>query len=202
MKKIVLLISFNFLFVFGQKPELSELVIPPKQIVRVDYPLFNAFKTKIYNKSKFFLGISLLSREKDSLCENHKLEKGKSRSLVVRGDQYLQFENRYLTSLKVAFTLEKGNQISNKSEKNLTPQRAFYLENNTAQIIPLQIPGVMNPNLKPFSRSGVDLKNGQKIFLSLRNKKILILTVTDTIAHGTRIDVASLINKALNEIEN
>lgn len=198
MKKIVLLFSLNFLFVFGQKPELSELVIPPKQIVRVDYPLFNAFKVKIYNKSKFFLGISLLSREKDSLFENLKLEKGKSRSLVVRDDQYLQFENRYLTSLKVAFTLEKGNQISSKSEKNLTPQRAFYLENNTAQIIPLQIPGVMNPNLKPFSRSGVDLKNGQKIFLSLRNKKILILTVTDTIAHGTRIDVASLINKALN----
>ena len=99
-------------------------------------------------------------------------------------------------------TLEKGNQRPNRLQKNLTPQRAFYLENNTAQIIPLQIPGVMNPNLKPFSRSGVDLKNGQKIFLSLRNKKVLILTVTDTIVHGTRIDVASLINKALNEIEN
>ena len=59
----------------------------------------------------------------------------------------------------------------------------------------------MNPNLNPFSRSGVDLKNGQKIFLTLSNKKLLILTVTDTIAHGSRIDVASLINKALNELE-
>ena len=202
MKKIFLLIYINVLFTFGQKPEFSELVVPPKQIVRVDYPLFKPFKIKIYNKSKFFLGISLLSREKDSLYENLNLEKGKFMSLVVRDDQYLQFENRYLASLKVAFTLEKGNQMSNKSPKNLTPQRAFYLENNTAQIIPLQIPGVMNPNLKPFSRSGVDLKNGQKIFLSLRNKKVLILTVTDTIVHGTRIDVASLINKALNEIED
>ena len=84
----------------------------------------------------------------------------------------MQFENRYLASLKLAFIIEKGNQRPpNKSVKSLTPQRAFYLENNTAQNIPLQIPGVMNPNLNPFSRSGVDLKNGQKIYLSLRNKK-------------------------------
>ena len=202
MKKILLLISFNLLFAFGQKSEFSELVIPPKQIVRLDYPLFKTFKIKVYNKSKYVLGISLLNREKDSLNENFSLEKGKFRSPIIRDNQYIQFENRYLASLKVAFTLQNGNEISNKSAKNLTPQRAFYLENNTAQTIPLQIPGVMNPNLNPFSRSGVDLKNGQKIFLSLRNKKVLILTVTDTIAHGTRIDVASLINKALNEIEN
>ena len=130
MKKTLLLIFINFLFTFGQKPEFSELVVPPKQIVRVDYPLFKPFKIKIYNKSKFFLGISLLSSEKDSLYENFNLEKGKFRSLVIRDNQYLQFENRYLASLKVAFTLEKGNQMSNKSPKNLTPQRAFYLENN------------------------------------------------------------------------
>nr|AOE06230.1 hypothetical protein [uncultured bacterium]CBL87524.1 hypothetical protein S18_873_0018 [uncultured Flavobacteriia bacterium] len=202
MKKILLLIFLNFLFVFGQKPEFSELVLPPKQIVRIDYPLLKAFKIKVYNKSKFFLGISLLSRDKDSLHENFSLEKGKFRSLIVRDDQYLQFENRYLASLKVVFTLEKDNQTPNKLQKNLTPQRAFYLENNTSQKIPLQIPGVMSSNLNPFSRSGMDLKNGQKIFLSLGKKKVLILTITDTIAHGSRIDVARLINEALNKLED
>ena len=202
MKKILLLIFLNVLFVFGQKPEFSELVLPPKQIVRIDYPLLKAFKIKVYNKSKFFLGISLLSRDKDSLRKNFSLEKGKFRSLIVRDDQYLQFENRYLVSLKVVFTLEKGNQTPNKLQKNLTPQRAFYLENNTSQKIPLQIPGVMSSNLNPFSRSGMDLKNGQKIFLSLGNKKVLILTITDTIAHGSRIDVARLINEALNKLED
>ena len=202
MKKILLLIFLNFLFVFGQKPEFSELVLPPKQIVRIDYPLLKAFKIKVYNKSKFFLGISLLSRDKDSLRKNFSLEKGKFRSLIVRDDQYLQFENRYLASLKVVFTLEKDNQTPNKLQKNLTPQRAFYLDNNTSQKIPLQIPGVMSSNLNPFSRSGMDLKNGQKIFLSLGKKKVLILTITDTIAHGSRIDVARLINEALNKLED
>ena len=202
MKKILLLIFLNFLFVYGQKPEFSELVLPPKQIVRIDYPLLKAFKIKVYNKSKFFLGISLLSHDKDSLYKNFSLEKGKFRSLIVRDDQYLQFENRYWASLKVVFTLEKGNQTPSKLQKNLTPRRAFYLENNTSQKIPLQIPGVMNSNLNPFSRSGVDLKNGQKIFLSLGKKKVLILTITDTIAHGSRIDVARLINEALNKLED
>ncbi len=97
--------------------------------------------------------------------------------------------------MKVEYAFQNG--ISNKT-KPLTPQRAFYLENNTAQRIPLLIPGVMNPNLSPFSRSGVDLINGQKIYLNLKGKKILILTVTDSIMHGDRIDVATLINKALN----
>ena len=72
------------------------------------------------------------------------------------------------------------------------------MENNTAQSIPLRIPGVMNPNLSPFSRSGVNLKNGQKIYLNFKGKNILILNVTDSIKHGDRIDIATLINKAFN----
>ena len=57
----------------------------------------------------------------------------------------------------------------------------------------------MNPTLDPFSRSGVDLPNGQKIYLDLSGKRILILTVSDSISQGDRIDVASLINKAINK---
>ena len=56
----------------------------------------------------------------------------------------------------------------------------------------------MNPKLNPYSRSGVDLPNGQKIYLDLKDNQILILTVTDSIANGARIDLATLIDKALN----
>jgi hypothetical protein len=103
-----------------------------------------------------------------------------------------------LAPIKVEYALVKGLGEKEKTRTPLTPQRTFYLENNTAQTIPLRIPGVMNPNLSPFSRSGVDLPNGQKIFLDLNGERILILTVTDSITHGARIDVATLINKALN----
>ncbi len=76
------------------------------------------------------------------------------------------------------------------------------MENNTAQTLPLRIPGVMNPNLTPFSRSGVNLTNGQKVYLDLNGKRLLILTVTDSIPHGARIDLAFLINQALNQATN
>jgi hypothetical protein len=187
-----------FSLAFGQKGERSQLIIPPKQIVQINYPLYQGFNVKIWNKSKFDLGVSARERKTDSLVKGFGLDSGSSAVFEVNKGLYLQFENRYLAPLKVEYILQKGVKGKKKPIKPLTPQRAFYLENNTAQSIPLRIPGVMNPNLSPFSRSGVDLPNGQNIFLDLNGKRILILTVTDSIPHGARIDVATLIEKALN----
>ena len=199
MNKISLFFFLLVSLAFGQKGERSQLILPPKQIVQINYPLYQGFNVKIWNKSKFDLGVSARERKTDSLVKGFGLDSGSSAVLEVNKGLYLQFENRYLASLKVEYTLQKGVEGKKKSTKPLTPQRSFYLENNTAQSIPLRIPGVMNPNLSPFSRSGVDLPNGQKIFLDLNGKRILLLTVTDSIPHGARIDVANLINKALNE---
>lgn len=185
---------------YGQskKIEKSILILPPKQVVQLDYPLYEGFVVQLWNKSKFDLGVSARDKKTDSLHKGFGLPKGNTARLAVEKGLYLQLENRFLTPLKVAFVLQKGNSAKKKTTQRLTPQRAFYLENNSAQTLPLRIPGIMNPNLSPFSRSGVDLPNGQNVFLDLNGKKILILTVTDTIAHGDRIDVATLINKALN----
>jgi len=73
------------------------------------------------------------------------------------------------------------------------------LVNTTAQAIPLKIPGVMNPNLSPFSKSGVDLPIGQKILLSVAGKDLLLLTVSDSIPKGAQVNVADLIDRALNK---
>ena len=149
------------------------------------------------NKSKFDLTISTHEQKTDSIIKKFIMDKGSSALLSISNEMYIQFQNKYLANLKVEYSFQNGSVKKNKI-KHLTPQRAFYLENNTAQRIPLIIPGVMNPNLSPFSRSGVDLKNGQKIFLDFNGKNILILNVTDSIKHGDRIDVGNLINKALN----
>ena len=199
MNKLVLLFFLIGSLTFGQSAERSQLIIPSKQIVQIDYPLYQGFNVKIWNKSKFELGVSARNKKTDSLVKGFGLDPRNSEGLEINKGLYLQFENRYLTPLKVEYTLQKGIGGKKKSSKPLTPQRAFYLENNTAQSIPLLIPGVMNPNLSPFSRSGVDLPNGQEVFLNLNGKRILILTVTDSIPHGARIDVATLIEKALNQ---
>ncbi len=75
----------------------------------------------------------------------------------------------------------------------------FTLRNTTAKSIPLKIPGVMNPNLSPFSNSGVGLKIGQKIFFTNKGKKTLLLSVTEDLADQT-LDVAKLIRERKKDI--
>tara|TARA_A100001011_G_scaffold259550_1_gene267904 strand:+ start:432 stop:1034 length:603 start_codon:yes stop_codon:yes gene_type:complete len=199
VKKTITLFFLITSFVYGQKDERSKLLIPPKQIIRIDYPLFKDFKVKIWNKSRLDIHISSRSRKTDSLNSSLILEKNSISIFEVNQGMYLQLENKYLSILRLEFTLLKSNSLARNIKKNLTPQRAFYLENNTSQTIPLKIPGVMSPNLAPYSRSGVDLLNGQEVYIDLKGKDILILTVTKDIPHGARIDVADLINKALNQ---
>ena len=198
MKRTLFIILLTPLLIFSQRIETSKILIPPKQIVQIYYPLFRDYNLKIWNKSKFDLITTTHNYKTDSILKKIKIEKGSSALLSISNDVYIQFRNKYLTNLKVEYAFQNGPSIEKSKTKLLTPQRAFYLENNTAQRIPLRIPGIMNPNLSPFSRSGVNLKNGQKIYLDINGKNILILKVTDSIKHGDRIDIATLINKALN----
>lgn len=55
----------------------------------------------------------------------------------------------------------------------------FTLRNNSLRAIPLEIPGVMNPNLSPISDSGVDLAEGQKIYFLHQGKTYLLLEVSE-----------------------
>ena len=77
---------------------------------------------------------------------------------------------------------------------------SFTLRNTSASSIPLIIPTVMNPNLSPFSRSGVDLRIGQEIFFKVKRKKYILLTVDDTIKAGDEINVPKLIKKRKQEL--
>ena len=199
MKKLIIYFFLSISFAFGQKDTRSQLIIPPKQVIQIDYPFFMGFHVKIWNQSKFTVGVSTKDKLTDSILKSFNLEKKNNTLLEVSKDMYLQFENQFIVPLKISYIIRKGSFLEKKSFESLTPQRAFYLENNTAQSLPLSIPGVVSPKLSPFSRSGVNLPNGQKIYLNFKGDKILILTVTDSIAHGTRIDVAYLIEKAMNK---
>ena len=199
MKKLILYFFLSIYFAFGQKDIRSQLIIPPKQVVQIDYPLFKGFNVKIWNQSKFTVGVSTKDKSTDSIRKSFNLEKKNNTLLEISKDMFLQFENQFIVPLKISYIIRKGSFLEQKSFESLTPQRAFYLENNTAQSLSLSIPGVVSPMLSPFSRSGVNLSNGQKIYLNFKGDKILILTVTDSIAHGTRIDVAYLIEKAMNK---
>lgn len=69
------------------------------------------------------------------------------------------------------------------------PSVAFNLINTGLTSIALEIPGVMNPNLSPKSRSGVRLDYGQEI----RFKGRVVFTVGPDLEPGTDLDVRALI---------
>lgn len=202
MKKLIFLFVLCLQMVCAQKnkTEKSILIIPPKQVVQLDYPYFKGFVVKLWNKSKFDLGVTARSHTTDSLVKGFGLAKGANATLSVPATSYLQLENRFLAPQRVEYWVYKGAPPKKKGSA-LTPQRGFYLVNTTAQSIPLRIPGIMNPNLSPFSKSGVDLPIGQKILLKRGGTDLEILTVTDTIPKGARINVADLIDRALNPKE-
>ncbi|MBT6161337.1 hypothetical protein N8873_05835 [Flavobacteriaceae bacterium] len=201
MKQFSLIVFFGVSLAFGQKgeQERSSLIIPPKQRVQLDYPLLKGYEVHLWNTSKFELAVSTRNKLYDTLIKSISIQPKRTDKIFVEEGSFLQLENRFLSTAKVEFTIRQGTGAKKQTAKKLTPQRAFYLENNTAQTLPLQIPGVMNSKLPPFSRSGVDLPNGQKIYLDINGNKILLLTVTDSIQQGARIDLADLIDKALNQ---
>ena len=76
----------------------------------------------------------------------------------------------------------------------------FTLRNNGLTAIPLEIPGVMNPNLSPMSNSGVELAIGQKIYFTYLGERCLLLEVDEALANTT-VDVRKLIRQRRQELD-
>ncbi|MCB0642492.1 MAG: hypothetical protein KDC44_12670 [Phaeodactylibacter sp.] len=76
---------------------------------------------------------------------------------------------------------------------------SFTLRNESLVAIPLEIPGVMKPNLSPMSNSGVSLEVGQKIFFRHQSKKYLLLEVSKNL-EGEKILVNQLIKARKKEL--
>lgn len=72
--------------------------------------------------------------------------------------------------------------------------------NNSLRSIPLQIPGVMDPNLSPMSNSGVTLDGGQKVFFKYRGRKTLLLRICDE-KPGETVVVNEVITKRTAELD-
>lgn len=73
--------------------------------------------------------------------------------------------------------------------------------NNSAKSIPLIIPTVMNPNLSPFSNSGVTLKIGQKVFFKYKGKKRVLIEISKDNYDGEVLDVSKLLKQRKKAID-
>jgi hypothetical protein len=80
--------------------------------------------------------------------------------------------------------------------KSQTIPMTFH--NGSLKSIPLNIPGVMNPNLSPRSDSGVTLEVGQKVFYfpnGKKGKKELLFEVDGTFKKDTILQIHEIIRQ-------
>jgi len=194
--KRYLFLIFNLIlaeFSLGQ----TNLTIASQQTIQINYPNFKFLAIEIKNRSRLPIEIACINYEDKSKVSGFGLgPKGKA-TLSIPDKTILQITNENKSNIEVNI-----NPISSPPKKDLTQEKyiKFILKNETAESIPLIIPGVMNPNLSPFSNSGVSLKIGQKIYFKNGLKKYILLTVDQEIIEGKIIKIGSLLSDRKNEL--
>ena len=171
--------------------------VPANQVMELDYPNYEVFKATLKNKSLKGLEVAVLSKYNDEEISSFGLGTKGDVDVFVKADNKLVFKNNNNSSVTIKM------QISTASLKVFEREGeyiSFTLRNNGAKSIPLLIPSVMNPNLSPFSKSGVDLKIGQEILFRANGKKYVLLKVDNSIKNGDELDVGKLMADRKTEL--
>lgn len=195
MKNNILLIVLLFSTIgFSQK---AALTIPANQSVEVDYPGYNFYTATLNNQSKQSINVAVIDKLNDTQVRGFGLgPKGKENVMVEKANK-LVIQNQSNSDVKVLVSIEESGPMPEMPDKEYI---SFTLRNTSMKSIPLLIPSVMNPNLSPNSRSGVDLKIGQEIYFKQGGKKYVLLKVDNTMEDGQEIDVPELIKERKQEL--
>lgn len=189
MKIIFTALAF-LLSIWCQAQGIEKIQIPPSEasIYRLSQNNFN--QVMIKNTSDLSIQVEIFQQGSNQKSGGFGLSaKGKT-AVDLDEDKYLRLVNNNPTA--VILELKQRKQ---KQQKEVNEERRIQLTllNSSARSIPLIIPTVMNPNLSPFSRSGVSLTLGQKIYLKKGMHRQLLFEVTDSLAQGTELDISELV---------
>ena len=171
----------------------EKITIPASDAVELTYEQFALYDVQIASRSGEPLDVSVLDPDSREQVSGFGLgPRGKVVLYVAEGN-VLKIENRSYSDVTVVIDFVDREPAIEKTRpaKSIT----FTLQNSSLASIPLVIPGVMNPNLSPMSNSGVALQIGQKIYYKKGRKKVLILTVDNSIEDGDKIDIATLVKE-------
>lgn len=190
--KAILLFSWIILFL-ASCASSTQFYIPTEKGISVEWIGGQKQSVELKNKSSETIEIQIVEAESKTFIRGFGLAGNSEATVSLESFAALQIKNQGKDDalIKAKFFDAKPD-IVNQSERSTIN---FTLRNSGLKSIPLIIPGVMNPNLSPQSSSGVSLKLGQKIYWKKGMKKIIILTVDDTIQNGDVIDVAKLIRE-------
>ena len=173
--------------------------VPAKDSVEIDYPEYESYTAVLKNSLLTDIDVKVLNKETGKQISGFGLNNNSKVDVTVvkNGKLVLVNDSEKSTTLKMSVKEEK---LTAKTTTDTREYISFTLRNNTAKSIPLIIPTVMNPNLSPFSNSGVDLKVGQKVLFKAKGKKQVLFVVSRNIKQGEVLDVAKLLKERKKEL--
>lgn len=198
MKQIIVTLLFLQLqLCFSQKINVE---IPSGKTIEVATPANKNYEVSIKNYGYSSITIKVVDKNTNEFLSGFGLEKKAKEKIRVENSSKLTIQNdsQEPINLKVTFKEIELKKIPESLQKTYI---SFTLKNKTASSIPLIIPNVMNPNLSPFSESGVTLTIGQKIYFKEKGKKYFLLKVDDSIEENSKIDVSQLIKNRKKELK-
>ncbi len=175
----------------------STVKIPAGESIVLDYPEFAYCYAHLKNKGTQNVEVSVIDKKSDERLRSFGLNKWANEKIIVESTSnlILRNTNKKLTTVRVDVKPTAKPKILAANTRV-----EFSLQNSSAKSIPLIIPTVMNPNLSPFSKSGVTLKIGQEVLFKAKGKKRILLVVDDSIKDGDVIDVAKLLPSRKREL--
>ena len=171
--------------------------IPSKEKLVLDYPNYHTLMAKFQNRSLTSLGVEVGSKKDEKWVRSIALDAVATEKIRVEQENHLVLANHSNKTIKLRERIEG---MKRKEAPAMKVYKSFTLQNKSAKSIQLIIPNVMNPNLSPFSKSGVDLKVGQEILFRVGVKKYVLLPVDEKIKNGDLLNVGELLAQRKKEL--
>ena len=175
----------------------TNLTIAPNQSLQLNYPTIEDLAIEIKNLSNQPLDIATIQTVSGEQLSGFGLAPKGRATISVPSLALLQISNNSPAKAEIAINPISLPALEENPEDLYI---SFTFRNETAQSIPLIIPGVMNPNLSPFSNSGVRLKIGQQINFRQGLKTYTLLTVSPNIEEGAVLEIGALLKEKKIEL--
>ncbi|MEM7551379.1 MAG: hypothetical protein AAF363_16985 [Bacteroidota bacterium] len=196
MMKAILFSVFLMLFTHAIQGQ-SIIEIPPKQTIQIDYPNYDVWQATLKNKSLKGIDVAVMLKQDGYQVRGFGLGTKGNVDVMVEQESILVLKNDTKSVIKIELSITEKDRSVFRQEGNYI---SFTLENTSSKSIPLLIPNVMNPNLSPKSKSGVDLEIGQEILFRSKGKTHVLLVVDESIQSGDAIDVPLVLKKRKEEL--
>ena len=98
----------------NKKTNISNIYIPAKQELILDYPSYKGFIIDIWNKGKFNLIFSQVLKKNDSIVRTKILKEDSFNSFFIDKVEFIRIKNELLVPGKISYKIRKGSKPKNK----------------------------------------------------------------------------------------